>query len=119
MPIVHDVCRSCKIGHVCKIGAPIAKTKIDDYVHCENFRCGTGVAMAKRQYLRWKRGRISPINAMITDPTTGGEREARLLEVTTRTSRGGSIDKTGYVTVDGESVVKWGNKLVLTGQKLF
>jgi hypothetical protein len=109
----------CKIGKVCKINVPSHPSVALDAELCKIYRCKVGVHEATRQRARWKRGAVSASEHFIVDPETGEERKAMLLEVTTRRAPMGPIDKTGYVTLDGHSVVKIGDKLLLTGQKLF
>jgi len=111
-PKICDMRALCKIGKVCKIKVPSHPSVALDAELCRNYRCKVGVHEALQQRAKFKRGEASTSKMVIVDPETGKRRTAKLLKVTTK-------DKTGYVTLDGHSVVKVGKRLVLTGQKLF
>jgi len=120
MPAHHEICRLCKIRGICKISVPRGEAvTTESTTLCKNFRCGMGVVKANRQLDKYRRGGIKPIKATIRDPTTGKTRDAMLLEVTSYKRKGGGIEKTGYVTLEGDSVVSISGELLLTGQKLF
>jgi hypothetical protein len=101
MPIPkYNTCKGCGIGDVCKIQTP----RHPDWPECRNYRCEKGSAKARQQLALYRRGKKAPRKAFVLDPVTKKRVKLELLKVETHTPDGG-VNKTGYVTLDGQSVV--------------